>query len=685
MLTQKTLGIAVVLLIVGLVPAVSAQSVIYVDDDAATGGDGTTWETAFMHLRDALGVASAGDEIRVAGGTYRPDQDEAGAATPADRTETFTLVSDVTLLGGFRGCPGGSCLGGDPDERDIDVYETVLTGDLNGDDVADMAGFFACYSGDGNVRVPECDPFDLDDDLDVDELDGHLTDNSYHVMTASGTDAATILNGVTIRSGAAIGSAGFDQDKGGGLYNNGGSLTLTRCTLTLNAAAYGGGGAYHVDSAVVVTDCDFIANRVFEGIHLSGGGGLYHVDGTPSVANCRFTGNIARFGGGGFYSDVSAGATITGCTFAENVADTGAGLTIDGGANVVTDCVFTDNDSHHAGAMDVNGESLVARRCRFEGNDAGTYGGGAFADSGTAMTWVDCTFIANTAIAQGGAMFLLSGLTTTITHCRFFGNVADRIDGSGSTGGAIELAVVNTAITNSLFSGNFSERGGAISTGVLAGGSLTLDSCTFTGNTALESAGAIRLLDLPGTGVVRNCVFWGNSDASGTGLSAQIGPAVPDVAFSLIQDDDPNDASIPFGGAANGNIDDAPMFVDPDGADDTVGTEDDDPRLAAGSPGIDAGDSSVVPLDTADVDEDGDVLERTPYDLAHNARFANDPGILDTGVADPPDYPLVVDMGAFETTGVGAVPTVSTWGLGIMLLLLLTAATLAMNRRTVEA
>jgi len=34
--------------------------------------------------------------------------------------------------------------------------------------------------------------------------------------------------------------------------------------------------------------------------------------------------------------------------------------------------------------------------------------------------------------------------------------------------------------------------------------------------------------------------------------------------------------------------------------------------------------------------------------LAGHARFTNDPLTTDTGVADPPDYPAVVDMGAYE-------------------------------------
>ena len=52
---------------------------LYVDDDAPPGGDGTSWETAFTFLQDALAAAPRyfgenGGVIWVAGGTYRPDQ-----------------------------------------------------------------------------------------------------------------------------------------------------------------------------------------------------------------------------------------------------------------------------------------------------------------------------------------------------------------------------------------------------------------------------------------------------------------------------------------------------------------------------------------------------------------------------------------------------------------------------------
>jgi hypothetical protein len=135
-----------------------------------------------------------------------------------------------------------------------------------------------------------------------------------------------------------------------------------------------------------------------------------------------------------------------------------------------------------------------------------------------------------------------------------------------------------------------------------------------------------------------NCIFWANSDAGGMDESAQIfvSGSPPIVTFSCIQDNDPNDANIPFGGTANGNIDDDPAFRNP-----SAGNF----RLAGSSPCIDAADSTPPTLpDAEDVDQDFNVAELTP-DLDKRTRAVDEVAIPNTG-AGTPDF---LDMGAFET------------------------------------
>ena len=182
--------------------------VVYVDDDATGANVGTSWADAFVYLQDALAVARRGDRIRVAQGVYKPDQ---GAGISAgDREATFYLVSDVTLAGGYAGLAGG-----DPDERDIERYETILTGDLNGDD---------------NEVTQAHHLSDLT----------RRGDNSVSVVVADRV-VASVLDGFTIRDGHAPEiTGGHATDGGGGLRIIGGSLIVRRCTFTRNWGPEGG-------------------------------------------------------------------------------------------------------------------------------------------------------------------------------------------------------------------------------------------------------------------------------------------------------------------------------------------------------------------------------------------------------------------------------------------------------------
>jgi hypothetical protein len=123
--------------------------------------------------------------------------------------------------------------------------------------------------------------------------------------------------------------------------------------------------------------------------------------------------------------------------------------------------------------------------------------------------------------------------------------------------------------------------------------------------------------------------------------SAQVYAGLPTIEFSCIQD-----ANLAKWGP--GNINSDPFFTDANGPDDIAGTQDDNLRLGPYSPCIDAGTTAAVPPDTADLDNDGDTGERTPLDLDYGQRFLDDPCTVNTGVPDPPAYPNVVDMGAYE-------------------------------------
>ena len=121
---QRT--ITVLAMILTTLCTVAEGKTIYVDTDATNANDGSSWANGYWCLQDALVDARSGDEIRVAQGIHKPDQQVVimGRVVPqvrssGDRTASFELKRGVTINGGYAGFGEP-----DPDARDIDLYET---------------------------------------------------------------------------------------------------------------------------------------------------------------------------------------------------------------------------------------------------------------------------------------------------------------------------------------------------------------------------------------------------------------------------------------------------------------------------------------------------------------------------------------------------------------------------------
>jgi hypothetical protein len=127
MSNRSLLGALISLLLITLPVRADVR---YVDVDAPVSGSGNAWCDAFTDLQDALAIAQAGDEIRIAAGTYTPDQGT------GDFLISFEIPNGVMLQGGYAGCGAG-----DPDERDPIANPTILSGDLNGDDGPDFSNY----------------------------------------------------------------------------------------------------------------------------------------------------------------------------------------------------------------------------------------------------------------------------------------------------------------------------------------------------------------------------------------------------------------------------------------------------------------------------------------------------------------------------------------------------------------
>ena len=146
---------------------------------------------------------------------------------------------------------------------------------------------------------------------------------SYHVVTATGVNGAT-LDGFTITGGAALSTAGGIDSYGGGMVSFPGTVTVQHCVITGNSAYFGGGGAFIEASAGAAQFSSdfFVGNSVTSTSATGIGGGAFINYGSTGaiLTNCVFANNTCACLGGGAISNyiASSAASIINCTFEGN-------------------------------------------------------------------------------------------------------------------------------------------------------------------------------------------------------------------------------------------------------------------------------------------------------------------------------------------------------------------------------
>ncbi|MFC1677883.1 right-handed parallel beta-helix repeat-containing protein [Planctomycetota bacterium] len=515
MKTAFKIGLTTLVCLVGMACATFGGQIKYVDAGASPGGSGASWVSPYKYLQDALAVVSSGDEIWVAEGTYKPDQ--GGSVTPGDRTETFQLKNGVAIYGGF---PSG---GGAWESRDPNTYKSTLSGDLNSNDGPDFANY---------------------------------GENSYHVVTGSGTNTTAVLDGFTISRGN--GNGGFSTgDCGGGMYNSGGSPTMINCTFNENVVSSEGGGIYNdFSSNPNLTQCRFVGNSA----NGDGGGMCNTNSSSPTLTNCTFQANSSTsWGGGGMYNYDNCNPTLISCTFNENFAlNGGGGIYNFHNITTLTDCTFTDNwTTNNRGGGIYNYEcSSTLTNCVFNTNSTTNHDGGGMNNrSCSNLTLINCTFSNNSTDRDGGGMYNYD-CNLILTDCTFSGNSA-----FNRYGGGMDNNYCSMKLTNCTFSSNFAgEEGGGIhnygsttdstltnctfnenSAGNDGGGMYNYDSgsgpmlvcCTFSENSAGRDGGGI--CNYWSSPIITNCAFNGNlADNQGGGVfnHSYSSPALTNCLFS---------------------------------------------------------------------------------------------------------------------------------------------------------
>ena len=504
--------------------AAFGQTIWYVDDDAPLLGNGSSWPTAYKYLQDALNVATGNDEIHVASGIYKPDSDEAGNVTPGGRSENFELTCGLTLIGGYRGCPGGNCAGGDPNEHDVDKFETILSGDLEGDDSD------CCFAnGTTGCADPTCAAAVCAENAPCCEVEWTLEcvalakalcdplcenngENSYHVVASYGCDETTILDGFTIKGG--------NDDRtyfgaGGGMYNDGSGPTVAHCTFLGNYAKnYGGGMDNYRSSSPTLSNCLFQGNMTGN----AGGGMCNEIGSDPSVTDCTFGGNAAK-SGGGIYKE-SNSLNISGGYFLHNTAaQCGGGIYGEDSTLTMENCTFVGNHaSRHGAGMYVLDGTLTFDAGTFRGNSAEDEGGGMYSSAST-LGITDCTFVSNSAGAYGGGAYNSSCTPDSkLSYCTFSGNSA------GMHGGGTYNSYSDAVFEHCPFAANSAAGHGGGMYNVAS--SPALDTCTFSGNVAGYGGAIYDAMNSQPT--LANCLLNGNSaNTSGRTCSTALSPGTP--------------------------------------------------------------------------------------------------------------------------------------------------------------
>ena len=560
------------LALTGPTPTAAQRGLIYVDADASGVNNGASWADAYTNLQSALAMAQNGDEIWVAEGVYYP-----GPYV----TSTFVLTNGVALYGGFAGIETLRT------QRDWTTQVTVLSGDVDGNDLTDPHGVVTTTSG----------------------ITGT---NAYHVVTSSGVTGTAILDGVAITAGWAADKY-YPNDCGGGMNNMNGSPYLTHLTFSGNRAFEGAGMCNRNSSSPTLTDIIFSGNWA-----AIVGGGMYNegYNSSPTLTNVIFSDNWGSLGGGGMYNEGSSAPVLEHVTFSDNQANDGGGMYNNFGYPTLTDVTFEGNQAeYYGGGMFSDSSSPTLTYVTFESNQAGGYGGGMYNEDYSNPMLTHVTFSGNRAFEGGGVYNSWYG-SPRLTNVVFGGNSATQ-----AGGGMYSADKSSPTLINAIFSGNWGgDQGGGMYNTRASAPALT--NVTFSGNQADEGGGIYNSDN--STTLLVNSVVWGNSSS----LVANNNSALT-VTYSLVE------GGCPFGAVCDAHLLTAnPLFVEPStvtAAPTTTG----DYRLQAASPAIDAGNHLSVTVST-DLDGNprivGSAVDlgayETPYLLLHMSKLGTGGGVV---------------------------------------------------------
>ena len=215
----------------------------YVDDAIAAFGDGTSWDTAFQTIQEAIDAASDSDEIWVKEGNY-------------SLSTEIVVDKAVNIYGGFAG--------GETARNDRDWKMNITS--------VDGGTSIRCFNVSADATI---DGFTITGGYSVDSGGGMSIQNSSPII------ANCIFDGNSSESG------------GGAIANMNSVLTINNCSFSSNSSASVGGAIANGSFAYpTITNCTFWGNTA------ETGGALNNWQAVVTITNCTFWENTANSGNG---------------------------------------------------------------------------------------------------------------------------------------------------------------------------------------------------------------------------------------------------------------------------------------------------------------------------------------------------------------------------------------------------
>lgn len=268
---------------------------------------GRSFYTSFSTLEDALGyIRSMRDkghndnfEILVAGGTYKPSNERTttAAVTHDQRLYSFEVPQGVSIYGGFVGTEFISSKV--QDGNDLTTIPGVTGTFTCMGDITDILNA-RTYSDFNQNGINE--PWELANQTILSgQINASSTaQNAYHVVFTDKGTATTanpvVLDGLTVMNGEtdnqlSISTDENEQGRGGGIYSNGVTYTISRCRL-LNNTAVRGGAVFVRDADLNLSGCILAGNQTVtnaaQGTNtLTSRGGAAYVSGISRVVSLR--------------------------------------------------------------------------------------------------------------------------------------------------------------------------------------------------------------------------------------------------------------------------------------------------------------------------------------------------------------------------------------------------------------